>query len=57
MESLYLKAKDVAAICNVGLSQAYKIINAANDQAAKEGKYVINHRVSRQFLFKFLGIN
>lgn len=56
MEKIYLNATEVAKICDVGRSRAYEIINAANEELAKSGKYVIRHRVSKSFLFKFLGL-
>lgn len=45
----FLNAKDVAALLNVSVPMAYKIIHRLNDELSDQGYLTIAGRVSRSY--------
>lgn len=49
LQSRFLSAKDIANMCNVSKSQAYKVIKLLNEELKQQGKIVFAGKVSRKY--------
>ena len=55
--SSFYKAKDIAEICEISVSKAYKIIVQVNAELTKMGKCTLRGKVNRRFFEeRFLNI-
>lgn len=48
-DSLFLRAAEVAVICDVSIPKAYKMMEEVNTEMAKGGYLVISGRVNKRF--------
>lgn len=51
-DSLFLRAAEVAAICDVSIPKAYKMMEEVNTEMAKGGYLVISGRVNKRFFLR-----
>ena len=54
-DSLFLRAAEVAAICDVSIPKAYKMMEEVNTEMAKGGYLVISGRVNKRFFYEKIG--
>lgn len=54
-DSLFLRLAEVAAICDVSIPKAYKMMEEVNTEMAKGGYLVISGRVNKRFFYEKIG--
>lgn len=54
-DSLFLRAAEVAAICDVSIPKEYKMMEEVNTEMAKGGYLVISGRVNKRFFYEKIG--
>lgn len=53
-ESKYMRAPEVAALLDISVSKAYKIMQELNKELKAKGKITVSGRVSRRYIMERL---